>query len=182
MRRVLPLLAVALVAGCGSSGPESAAPSAATVKKQLAGAPAPLARLHSQANELLDGGKAAFEARLEALRGYPIVVNKWGSWCGPCRAEFPAFQAQSLKRGKRVAFLGVNVQDSESSAKKFLAQYPVSYPSYVDGDLSISAALGAVQASPTTAFYDARGKLRYVHAGAYATGAKLAQDIDRYTR
>jgi cytochrome c biogenesis protein CcmG, thiol:disulfide interchange protein DsbE len=182
MRRVLALLAVVLVAGCGSGEPKSAAPSKAAVEERLAGSPAPLARIHVQANRLLGGGKDAFEARLASLKGYPIVVNKWASWCGPCRAEFPFFQKLSLSRGKRIAFLGVNAQDSDSSAKDFLARYPVSYPSYVDGNLAISAAFNAVQAFPTTAFYDRQGKLQYVHAGGYATRAKLAQDIDRYTR
>jgi len=108
-------------------------------------------------------------------------VNQWGSWCGPCRAEFPVFQRQSLKRGREVAFLGVNGQDNNGNAKAFLAKYPVSYPSYIDGDLSISAVYGGGQAFPTTAFYDARGRLRYTHAGPYANDAQLAADIDRYT-
>jgi cytochrome c biogenesis protein CcmG, thiol:disulfide interchange protein DsbE len=183
MARLLPVLAaVALAAGCGSSSPKSAAPSGAVAAKELAGSPAPLAALHRHANRLLGGGTEAFKARLAAVRGYPVVVNKWASWCGPCRAEFPEFQRQALKRGRKVAFIGVNGNDNDAAAKKFLARYPVSYPSYKDPKLGISALFNAVQAFPTTAFYDAGGRLQFVHAGSYATEAKLAEDIDRYTR
>src|SRR5918999_6370786 len=98
-------LLLLLAGGCGSDEPESAAPSKERTREALRGAPSPLARLHAQSNELLDGGAGAFRARLRQLRGHPVVVNKWASWCGPCRAEFPFFQRQALKRGKRMAFL-----------------------------------------------------------------------------
>ena len=49
-----------------------------------------------------------------------MVVNKWASWCGPCRAEFPFFQSQSVKRGKRIAFLGVDGNDNDADAAEFL--------------------------------------------------------------
>src|SRR4051794_36972307 len=95
----------------GSDQPKSAAPSAGKASKQLAGAPGPLAKLHAQAGDLLGGGPIAFKARLAELSGYPVVVNKWASWCAPCRAEFPDFQKAGVKYGKRVAFLGVNGND-----------------------------------------------------------------------
>lgn len=180
MRRfgVLILCALAM-AGCGSDSPESAGePSPGA----LEGAPAPLASLHEQANQLLGGGPDAFKKRIRELRGYPVVVNKWASWCAPCRAEFPYFQAQSQKLGKRVAFLGVNSQDNDGDAREFLSEFPVTYPSYRDGELKIAAEFNAVQAFPTTAFYDRKGKLAYVHQGGYATQQKLADDINRYAR
>jgi cytochrome c biogenesis protein CcmG, thiol:disulfide interchange protein DsbE len=173
------VLCALAVAGCGSDSPESAGEPSKTA---LAGAPAPLASLHEQANKLLDGGPDGFKKRLRELRGYPVVVNKWASWCGPCRAEFPYFQAQSQKLGKRVAFLGVNSQDNDGDARKFLGEYPVSYPSYKDGDLAIAAEFNAVQAFPTTAFSDKKGELAYVHQGGYASQQKLADDISRYAR
>ena len=176
------LICTVLVAGCGSEDPKSAAPSAAAAKKQLAGAPAPLAALHAQAGELLDGGVDGFKQRLRKLKGRPVVVNKWASWCGPCRAEFPHFQRQSLRHGKKVAFLGVDSQDADADAEKFLEKYPVSFPSYKDPDLKIAQEFHAVQAFPSTAFYDSKGKLAYLHQGQYSTEAKLAADIRKYAR
>jgi thiol-disulfide isomerase/thioredoxin len=174
--------ALVLLAGCGSDDPKSAAPSPAKQEEALAGSPPPLARLHAQSNELLGGGRDAFERRLDGLEGYPVVVNKWASWCAPCRAEFPFFQRLSVKHGKRIAFLGVDGNDNDGDAKRFLERYPVSFPSYKDPDLKIAAAMKAVAAFPSTAFYDSKGELAYVRQGAYATESKLAADIARYAR
>jgi cytochrome c biogenesis protein CcmG, thiol:disulfide interchange protein DsbE len=183
MRRAVPVLAcVLLMGGCGSSEPKSAAPKPNVAKERLAGSPAPLASLHSQANRLLGGGPDAFKARLRALRGHPVVVNKWASWCGPCRLEFPFFQRLSIREGRRIAFLGVDANDNDADAKRFLGDLPLSYPSYRDPDLKVSAVFNGVAAFPTTAFYDRRGKLSFIHQGGYATERKLDEDIARYAR
>ena len=176
------MLCAALFAGCGSDDPRSAAPGAAKQETALAGSPAPLAKLHSQANRLLGGGPDAFDARLDELKGYPVVVNKWASWCAPCRAEFPYFQKQAIKRGRKIAFLGVDGNDNDADARKFLKQFPVSFPSYKDPDLEVSARIKAVAAFPSTAFYDSKGELAYVKQGSYATEEKLVADIERYAR
>ena len=180
MRRIGVLAVCALALGaCSSDQPKSAGKPR---PEALRGSPAPLADLHRQANQLLDGGPDAFKRRLRALRGYAVVVNKWASWCGPCRGEFPYFQRQSVKRGKRIAFLGVNSQDNDADARSFLRQFPVSYPSYRDPKLGVAAVFHGVQAFPTTAFYDSKGGLAFVHQGGYASEDKLVEDIDRYAR
>lgn len=174
-------IAVALPA-CGSDEPDSAAPSKAQARKALAGAPAPLAALHAQANQLLDGGPKAFEARLARLKGHPVVVNKWASWCDPCRRELPHFQRQALEHGKRIAFLGVDSNDNDANAREFLERFPVSYPSYKDPDLKVSAVFNGVTGFPTTAFYDSEGELAYVKQGVYLEEQDLVEDIERYAR
>jgi len=109
-----------------------------------------------------------------------VVVNKWASWCGPCRAEFPDFQKTSVKYGRRVAFMGVNGNDNHSDARRFLSRYPVSYPSYEDPSGTVAQVFNGASAFPTTVFYDRDGKVGYIHQGQYLTGAKLEQDVRRY--
>ncbi len=100
------------------------APSKAVANAAFEGSPPPLAALHAKANELIGGGAPAFNALRASLRGYPIVINKWASWCDPCQTEFPSFQRASVRYGKQVAFVGVNGKDHNQSAAGFLKQVP----------------------------------------------------------
>jgi cytochrome c biogenesis protein CcmG/thiol:disulfide interchange protein DsbE len=172
-------LAVLLGSGCGSSdeGENGGAPP--NYAKALAGSPPPLAALHKQANDLLPGGREAYEKRITALRGYPVVVNVWASWCAPCRFEFPVLQKLSAKYGKQVAFLGVNSEDSDDAAATFLREESVPYPSYTDPDKEIFDSLDAV-GLPDTAFYDEAGELVYLKQGPYAEDSELEEDVRRY--
>jgi cytochrome c biogenesis protein CcmG/thiol:disulfide interchange protein DsbE len=171
---------IATCGGTSSDGDQSA--NAPDYQGALAGAPRPLAQLYDQANELLPGGTAAFQQRLADLRGHPVVVNKWASWCGPCREEFPWFQDLSAKLGKRIAFVGVDSDDSIAAAKTFLKELPVPYPSYSDPDKSIAEYIKATVGFPATAFYDSSGQAVFVRQGQYASKADLAADIRRYAR
>jgi cytochrome c biogenesis protein CcmG, thiol:disulfide interchange protein DsbE len=176
--RLLALLAVATaLAACGAEDPESTPADAA----QFEEAPPAIAALFDQQSELLDGGVDAFKARLADLKGYPVVVNKWASWCAPCRQEFPYFQRQAARLAETVAFIGVDTNDNDDSARRFLEDYPVPYPSYKDPDNDIGDMLEGI-AFPTTAFFDSKGKLAFSKQGAYASEADLVEDIERYAR
>jgi thiol-disulfide isomerase/thioredoxin len=184
MKRLLLItgaMALLSLAGCGASAPKGAQHvSAQETARRLAGSPAPLRAVHAQANQLLDGGGHALDARLSQLHGYPVVVNFWGSWCGPCREEFPIFQKVALASGKRVAFLGVDVQDGKDAASRFLRQAPVTYPSYWDPQQKIASGYGLL-GTPSTAFIDRNGKRAFLHQGPYRSAADLENDIRRYT-
>lgn len=142
--------------------------------------PAPLVTLHGQANTLLARGADALRARLRQLHGMPVVINKWASWCSPCRAEFPIFQRVATDYGRRVAFLGLDAQDKAPAAKRFLAERPLPYPSYEDPDQSIARSLEAPDVAPVTVFIDERGKTAFIHSGQYTSARQLSGDIDRY--
>lgn len=131
-----------------------------------------------QANQIVD---TTIQAKLAQLPGVPIVINQWASWCTNCRFEFPFFQQAARQDASRVAFVGLDSQDSQSSAQAFLHQFPVDYPSLFDQSASQAQSLGGGQAWPTTIFLNAKHQITNVHVGAYQTLQALQQDIDRYT-
>jgi thiol-disulfide isomerase/thioredoxin len=182
---VLALAASVALAACGADDGAGNPDSELTLEQATAelpeGSPPQLVAIREQANELLDGGEDAYGERLEELRGIPVVVNKWASWCGPCRLEFPHFQELAGERGAEIAFLGVDMNDSEPSAEEFLSRLPLPYPSYLDPDKEIAALLGgSANAIPATAFYDLEGNLVHTKFGQYTSSADLAADVSRY--
>jgi cytochrome c biogenesis protein CcmG, thiol:disulfide interchange protein DsbE len=178
---VLVLLVVGLLQlGGNAATPEPSRLTPAQMQARLAGSPAPLAELHAQADELLGGGLSALRARLSALRGRPTVINRWASWCEPCRSEFGVFQAVSVARGREVAFLGIDSGDpSRGKPEQFLRSFPVSYPSYFDPSEQAGEAITESGFTPVTVFINRRGG-EYVRQGPYPTVAKLEADIGRY--
>jgi thiol-disulfide isomerase/thioredoxin len=178
-------LVVVLVIGISQASKHTAAPpkqttlTRAEMAQRLRGAPAPLASLHRQANEILPGARRGLKRRLAALKGHPAVVNIWAAWCGPCRAEMPVMQRVSVDMGKRVAFLGVDLKDNREAASIFLRKIPVTYPSYADpsGEVYNAEKLVGV---PSTLFFDRAGRQTFVHQGPYFARADLVDDIRRY--
>jgi cytochrome c biogenesis protein CcmG/thiol:disulfide interchange protein DsbE len=150
---------------------------AQTASQALIGSPAPLAALHAQSSRLI-GSEPQLMARIKALRGFPVVINAWASWCGPCQAEFGLFASASEQYGRQVAFLGVDTDDSAGDAGAFLSQHRVSYPSYSDTSAGLHALLTAgLEGLPTTIFIDRSGKVVFVHTGQYDVQGTLDEDI-----
>jgi cytochrome c biogenesis protein CcmG/thiol:disulfide interchange protein DsbE len=180
---VIALLAVGLIQLAGSSSPSGGSEpplTLARVDARLAGSPAPLAALHAQADQILPGGARVLHARMAALRGYPLVIDKWASWCVPCEDERTALQRASTSLGRRVAFLGIDSADtSVADGRAFLRAAPVGYPSYYDPSGRLGAMITDSSFTPVTVFYDRAGQ-EYIHQGPYPSAAGLERDVRRY--
>lgn len=95
---------------------------------------------------------------LAGLRGRPVVLNFWASWCVPCRAEMPMLAAAARRLGGQVAFVGVDENDDRSGAVALMARSSTPYASGFDPDGSQSAPYGVV-GLPTTLFVSPRGQI-----------------------
>lgn len=97
-----------------------------------------------------------FRALMRQLRGTPVVVNIWASWCGPCRAEAPELRMVAERYGDRVQFIGVDILDARGPAREFILEFGWPYPSLFDPRGEIRDQLGYF-GQPVTVFFDAGG-------------------------
>ncbi|HRN50513.1 MAG TPA: TlpA disulfide reductase family protein [Anaerolineales bacterium] len=112
--------------------------------------------------------------RLSELRGQPVLLNFWATWCGPCRQEMPTIQARYNQGG--FAVLAVDFAESRQQVQGFLDEIGVDLPVLLDSDGSVQE-LYRVRGYPSTFFIDAQGIIRFFHIGELS-----AADIDTYLR
>lgn len=98
---------------------------------------------------------------LAQLRGTPVVLNAWASWCEPCRAELPLLAKAAKQHAGTVEFLGIDVTDESAAAKELMAKTGITYPSLVDQSGAILASLPGVppKAVPSTLILDSQGRI-----------------------
>lgn len=108
---------------------------------------------------------------LAGFSGRPLVLNFWGSWCAPCQQEMPLLASAARDEAGKVAFLGVDLEDTRAAAQGMIARFHVGYPSVFDPNDSLAAPYRVV-GSPTTVFINSRGHIIGVVQGAL-TSARL---------
>jgi len=104
-------------------------------------------------------GFAGDYRKLSELRGKPLIINVWASWCGPCRAEMGSLDRLSRRfGGKQFNIIGVSTDDHVNLASAFLTQAKVSFDNYHDRNLLLESMLGA-DTIPLTVLIDAKGRV-----------------------
>ncbi len=128
------------------------------------GHPAPDFTLRTAAGEPLT---------LSQLRGTPVVLNFWATWCPPCRSELPELDAASKKYAGQIAIAGVNQAEPPEAVQSFAREMDLTFPIPLDTQSQVSRDYG-VRSLPTTFFIDRQGIIRQIQIGP-VTEATLTQ-------
>lgn len=152
-------------------------PSASSAPTATAGTEAPTA---NPAPDFTVTDRDGNPVKLSELRGKPVVLNFWASWCGPCQSEMPAFEQAYRTYGESIRFMLVNATDGSretvETARTYIDGQGYTFPIYFDTTLEASIAYGA-SSIPLTIFIDAEGNLVAYGAGAL-DAATLQRGID----
>ena len=163
-RAVALALAIALMgAGCAQGGGPDGSPSGGLLPRDRLALP--------------EYGPSQFDALIRELRGTPVVVNFWGSWCPPCRDEAPELAQVARERRGAVQFLGVDFNDNRAAAREFIQEFDWRYPSIFDPDDEIRPSLGYI-GQPVTVIYDRHGEIAFDWVGAISAQL-LRRELDR---
>ncbi|MDQ1503940.1 MAG: cytochrome c biosis protein CcmG, thiol:disulfide interchange protein DsbE [Actinomycetota bacterium] len=165
------LLAVAILVG-------AVAAAAVTTDDRLSKVPGTMRLTGAAKTFSLDDVRPGRPAvALEALRGKPVVLNFFGSWCPPCVREMPALEAMSQRYRGRVQFVGVTFNDTRDAARSLLDRAGVTYPAAFDAKSDLAYDYG-IRGMPTTVFIDADGNVVAGKKGEFSE-VQLRTTIDR---
>lgn len=150
------VLAVAMTA-CSPAAEESAPTPSPSSAPAVNATEATL--LPTEVAALPDVTPESYDALLTQLRGTPVVVNLWGSWCPPCREEAPHLAEAAHRYGDRVQFIGIDFMDTKEAGRRFIDEFDWPFPSLFDPSptAALRNHLGYI-GQPDTVFYDAAGE------------------------
>ena len=149
---IIVILAALVISGCGGS---TTAP--------VVGSRAP-----DFAASTLDGETIT----LDELRGQPVVLKFWATWCGYCRYQMPFFQAAFEERGHEVKFIGINLRESRDKVQQFVEGEGVGFTMALDVDGTVANSYN-VRPIPATFFLDEQGIIKEIKIGAFMSQDEL---------
>jgi thiol-disulfide isomerase/thioredoxin len=156
-------VACSALPGCSKGGASAGAESASADEHSLVGSPAPDFELAAE-----NGKKPA---SLAAAKGKVILVDFWATWCAPCKASFPKWEALSRKYDD-LAVIGISEDDEKDDIGAFVKETGASFAIGWDGDKGVASAYKP-GTMPTAFLIDKNGLVRYVHSGFRAGDEKL---------
>lgn len=115
-----------------------------------------------------------------SLRG-PLIVNVWGSWCGPCKQEMPYFVEYNRQASGKVKLLGIAVEEAKAQdAKDFIIAYGITWPNLYDAKGLTRGTFG--MGVPVTWFIDENGAVVYKHVGVVKSTEELIDLTTKYLK
>jgi cytochrome c biogenesis protein CcmG/thiol:disulfide interchange protein DsbE len=146
---LLVLGAVAACTGDDSDPDPTTAPTPAIVVADAVSLP-------STVDELPVIDAEGLDRLTDQVRGTPLVVNFWASWCEPCEREMPLLAAAAREHRDAIQFVGIDILDDREAAQGFLARFEIPYPNLFDASGETRDAVGSL-GQPVTVFYGADG-------------------------
>ena len=158
---ILVILAALVISGCGGStittgnGTPAIAP--------VVGARAPDFTLPTIAGSTVE---------LDELRGQPVILNFWATWCGYCRYQMPFLQAASEEKEHEMEFVGINIRENIDKVRQVIEYEGIDYTIALDGDGAIANSYN-VRPIPATFFLDEHGIIQNIKIGAFMSQTEL---------
>lgn len=115
--------------------------------------------------------------RLSQLRGQPVLLNFWATWCGPCRMEIPYLQAAFDEKGEEIQFIGINLGESEEKVRQFAYDYDMTFTIALDTSYETSQAYN-IRYIPTTFLIDRQGVICDIKIGPFQSENELIVMLD----